>query len=79
MQAGLTSLERAFDLARFGLVSDLDHLKRKLHRDGFESDILRGAALRKQLCDVIRKARKDSLWPDGDPRLPPLTTTRLPL
>ena len=49
MEPGKTSLERAFELARSGMFSDLGALARQLRDEGYQQTQLEGASVRKQI------------------------------
>ena len=49
MQPGKTSLERAFELARSGMFTDLGALERQLRHEGYQQTQLEGASVRKQI------------------------------
>jgi hypothetical protein len=58
MQSDVSEIERAFQLARSGTVSNLDDIKRALNREGYIADKLQGRALFKQLNAAIRAGRQ---------------------
>jgi hypothetical protein len=60
MKAGVTALERAFEIAKSGEVAGLEELKVALAAEGHDPKQLQGPLLRKQLRAVIKKAREHS-------------------
>ena len=65
----MTALERAFQLARSGQVSQLKEIVSALRREGYSPDQIQGRALRRQLADLIKTARERDLNADGLRRL----------
>jgi hypothetical protein len=57
MDHRLTTLERAFQLARSGQVSTITEIVKSLKRDGYSTDQIEGAVLKRQLTDLIKAAR----------------------
>ena len=57
MQIRITSLERAFQIAKSGDVTNLSELKAALRREAYDLDQVQGHALRQQLRAVIKAAR----------------------
>jgi hypothetical protein len=55
MDHRLTTLEKAFHLARFGNCRNLDYLMRTLKSEGYDLAPLYGKALKKQLLELIEK------------------------
>jgi hypothetical protein len=53
-----TSLERAFDLARSGSCLHFSDIVQRLKSEGYVLDQLQGASLKKQLMELIEKAKK---------------------
>ena len=53
MEPGKTSLERAFELARSGMFTDLAALERQLRNEGYQQTQLEGASVRKQLLALM--------------------------
>jgi hypothetical protein len=55
----LTILERAFELARSGDIDSLEHLRLKLHAEGYldSRSQIAGPTLQRQLRDLMRAAR----------------------
>jgi hypothetical protein len=60
----VTTLERAFQLARSGQVSGLAEIVKALRREGYSPDQRQGRALRRQLADLIKAARERDLNAD---------------
>src|SRR5262245_42105791 len=56
-----TSLERAFQLARSGQFSSLEHIRLQLNREGLNPRMVVGPVLRKQLRDLICDAHLKSV------------------
>ncbi|WP_055045613.1 hypothetical protein [Devosia sp. A16] len=56
MEAGKSTLERAFELARSGRYTTLVDLKRAVLAEGYDRKQLEGGALGRQLTTVIRAA-----------------------
>lgn len=52
----MTSLERAFELARSGNYSSIAEIKKQLHAEGFSVAQVTGATLLRQLRELIRTA-----------------------
>ena len=53
MIPGLTSIERAFQLAASGSVDSVSALKKKLNAEGFTADQVMGRELSRQLTKLI--------------------------
>ncbi|WP_018405938.1 hypothetical protein [Methylocystis rosea] len=58
MRTSITTLERAFVLARSGNCGSIDNLIRRLDREGYNGRQVLGPVLRKQLRDLIKEAVK---------------------
>jgi hypothetical protein len=56
-----TAMERAFDLARTGLYSEVGEIKDRLRNEGYFTDAVTGPMLRAQLKGLMEAARK-SRW-----------------
>lgn len=56
MQAGKSTLERAFELARSGRYATLAQLKQAVLAEGYDRKQLEGAALGRQLTALIKAA-----------------------
>lgn len=54
MTPNTSTLERAFDLAKAGACPSLEHLKKRLRKEGYNPEQITGFALRKQLCEIIK-------------------------
>ena len=59
MEANLSALERAFQLARSGQVTDVRDIKAQLKREGYDFGQITGSALIRQLQGVIKAARNN--------------------
>ena len=57
MDHRMTALERAFQLARSGQVSNIVEIKASLGREGYSKDQIEGPALRRQLTGLTKTAR----------------------
>ncbi|HLW90772.1 MAG TPA: hypothetical protein VKS78_05660 [Roseiarcus sp.] len=57
MDHNLTSLERAFQLAKSGQVAGLDDIRAVLKREGYSADQVQGRQLARQLKELIKAAR----------------------
>ncbi len=55
----MTTLERAFALARSGEVSKISEIVESLRRDRYDTRQLEGPALRRQLTNLIKAARAE--------------------
>ena len=53
----MTTLERAFQLARSGQVSGLSEIVKALRDEGYSVSQLEGPMLKRQLGDIIKTAR----------------------
>ena len=70
----LTTLQRAFDLARFGRFATLTDLVKTLEREGYLVSQIQGPFLKRQLTNLIKAARRDPV-----PAAPsPVPATTLP-
>jgi DNA-binding XRE family transcriptional regulator len=65
MKAGVSTLERAFELARSGTVLNVNDIKRALDHEGYSSKSVLGSALVKQLLATIRAERERKNKPAG--------------
>jgi hypothetical protein len=54
MQLGISTLERAFQIARSGEAKNVEQLRRLLQREGYDSFQIQGRLLFKQLSDAMR-------------------------
>ena len=59
MQANLSALERAFQLARSGQVIDVKDIKAQLKREGYDLAQITGSLLVRQLQRIIKAARNN--------------------
>jgi hypothetical protein len=61
MHQRMTTMERAFHLARSGSVTGLADIITSLNHDGYYASQIEGPLLKRQLADLIRTARKGSV------------------
>jgi hypothetical protein len=61
MDQKMTALERAFQLARSGRIAGLTEIVISLNREGYSSNQIEGRLLKRQLADLIKAARKESM------------------
>lgn len=61
MHKGMTSLERAFEIARSGKCSTVDKIRKQLKSEGYDYDQICGRSLFRQLRKLIREANEASL------------------
>jgi hypothetical protein len=59
----VSAVERAFELARSGECKNIDQIRSKLSREGYDQDQILGPQLSRQLNDARRQAKK----PKGGP------------
>jgi hypothetical protein len=57
VKPGVRALERAFQIARAGVVQNVAEIKMTMDREGYDSRQIEGPRLCQQLRDLIRKAR----------------------
>jgi len=57
MEANKSCLERAFEIARSGRAPNLLYLLNQLKSEGYGKDQIYGPVLKKQLSDLIEKAK----------------------
>ena len=57
MDPNKTALERAFELAESRKYANVAEIRDRLKTEGYDLKQLEGFALRKQLAEIIRKAR----------------------
>jgi hypothetical protein len=60
MDHRMTTLERAFQLARSGRVSTIADIIGSLKRAGYSTDQIEGRTLKRQLANLIRVARAET-------------------
>ena len=60
MSVRLTSLERAFELARSGECRGAHEIRQRLYAEGLDPRQIEGAALLRQLREISAKARRDA-------------------
>ncbi len=58
MIPGVTTIERAFQLAASGSVDSISALKKKLNSEGFTADQIMGRELSRQLSKLILESRQ---------------------
>jgi hypothetical protein len=64
MDLKMTALERAFQLASSGKIGGIDEIRKALRGEGYSADPIQGAALKRQLTDLVKTAReRDLFWP----------------
>ena len=61
MDHRMTALERAFDLAGSGQVSEYSEIIRAIRREGYFANQITGPALKRQLTGLIKTARERDL------------------
>ena len=59
MPQRMTTMERAFDLARSGKFTTLTEIITTLDREGYSASQIQGPLLKRQLTDLIKAARPD--------------------
>lgn len=59
MDPDISELERAFQLATSGTCTDVSDIHRKLRAEGYPGSQIEGPTLRKQLREMIAKAREN--------------------
>ena len=59
MPQRMTTMERAFDLARSGKFTTLTEIITTLDREGYSASQIQGPLLKRQLTDLIKAARQD--------------------
>jgi hypothetical protein len=57
MDHRMTTLQRAFQLARSGRVSRLSEIVEAIRAEGYSANHIEGPVLRRQLVDLIKAAR----------------------
>jgi hypothetical protein len=57
----MTSMERAFHLARSGKFTTITEVLTTLDREGYSGSQIQGPLLRRQLTDLIKAARPEPL------------------
>jgi hypothetical protein len=60
MDRSKTSLERAFELAASGTVSQVHQIRTLLKREGYDQRQLKGPAINKQLREIIGQAKANT-------------------
>lgn len=58
MEAGKSTLERAFELARSGRFGSVSDVKQAVSAEGYDRRQLEGSALTRQLSSLVRDAAK---------------------
>jgi hypothetical protein len=77
MIPGMTTIERAFQLAASGSVDSISALKKKLNSEGFTADQIMGRELSRQLTKIILANKPKSIEPDGEEPEHPETSERV--
>jgi hypothetical protein len=57
MNQRLTSLERAFELARSGTCADVNQVRRRLKDEGYAAQAIEGPSLMRQIRELCRFAK----------------------
>jgi|HubBroStandDraft_5_1064220.scaffolds.fasta_scaffold49796_2 hypothetical protein len=66
MDRNVTPLERAFQLAKSGKVSNLDDIRKTLKQEGYDASVVQdGASLKAQLRNLIKAAQSRPLVDSG--------------
>jgi hypothetical protein len=66
MDRNVTPLERAFQLAKSGKVSNLDDIRKTLKQEGYDARVVQdGASLKAQLRNLIKAAQSRPLVDSG--------------
>jgi hypothetical protein len=61
MDRNVTPLERAFQLAKSGKVSNLDDIRKTLKQEGYDANVVQdGLSLKNQLKNLIKAAQSTS-------------------
>jgi hypothetical protein len=61
MDSNLSALERAFQLARSGQVSNVEDIRKRLKHEGYDANaVFVGKSLKTQLRDLIKAAHLES-------------------
>ena len=58
MKIGVSPLERAFQLAGSGTITNLSDIRKALKSEGYHDDELQGNVLLKQLREAVKAARE---------------------
>jgi hypothetical protein len=58
MQQRMTTMERAFHLARSGRFTTLNEIMKSLRPEGYSADQIEGPLLKRQLTNLIEAARR---------------------
>jgi hypothetical protein len=61
MDANVTALERAFQLARSGAMAGIPDIRARLKREGYDQGAIEGPSLVRQLKNLIKSARPESV------------------
>jgi hypothetical protein len=59
MDQSKTALERAFEIARFGRPRGVSDIRARLKDEGYDEGQILGRGLKRQLLQIIKKARAD--------------------
>lgn len=68
MDLKLTSLERAFQLAKSGNCATIEDIRRALRSEGYGTEQIVGPALLRQLRSIVATSRPASVDMSRDPR-----------
>jgi len=64
MDRDVTALERAFQLAKSGKVSNLDDIRKTLKQEGYDANVVQdGPSLKAQLRNLIKAAHLETTDP----------------
>jgi hypothetical protein len=58
MDPNVSTLERAFELAASGRFNKVSDIRLQLHREGYNHEMVQGAALTKQLSEAMERAHR---------------------
>ena len=75
MHPNITAIERAFQLAKSGLVTKVQDIRTVLNREGYSSDAINYRSIRDQLRALISKASKEQVTQLSQPTPPSLRST----
>lgn len=64
MKPGMTTLERAFEIARSGGCNRVEEIRRQLAREGLDQHQITGRLLSRQLLEINRRSK--GMSPEGN-------------
>lgn len=76
MKTYQTALERAFEIARTGVPTSIEDIRRQLAREGYDQRQIEGLSLTRQLMEVTRNAREKA---QGQQALPNCVVRKSPI